>query len=171
MEQVILVDEKDYPVGAMEKMEVHRKGLLHRAISVFIFNTQGKWLLQRRALSKYHSAGLWSNTCCSHPYPGESNLEAARRRLRQEMGITSSLHEIFSFTYFAQLDNSLIEHEFDHVFVGVTDELPRPAPEEVMDYEYLDTEELMKKVHEYPDQFTIWFKKIYMDVARHLKNI
>ena len=118
---VILVDENDNETGMMEKMEAHQKALLHRAISVFICNTKGEWLLQRRASNKYHSSCLWTNACCSHPHPGETYSKAASRRLKEEMGIETLLTEIFSFTYKANMENGLTEHELDHVFVGITD--------------------------------------------------
>src|SRR5215475_1033999 len=120
-EEVILVDEDDFQVGTMEKMEAHRKALLHRAFSVFIFNTKGEMLLQQRALNKYHSAGLWTNACCSHPAPGESTLDAAEKRLLEEMGFITPLQEIFEFTYKTEFDNGLTEYEFDHVVVGTWD--------------------------------------------------
>ncbi len=131
-EQVILVDEQDNQIGLAPKMEAHIKGLLHRAFSIFIFDEKGHLLLQQRALEKYHSAGLWTNTCCSHPRNNETTIEAAQRRLQEEMGMTCRLREIFSFVYRAELENELIEHEFDHVFIGVTNDLPTINPEEVI---------------------------------------
>ena len=122
---MILVNERDEPLGSMEKMEAHRKGALHRAFSVFIFNSRGEMLLQQRALKKYHSGGLWTNACCSHPRPGETNEAAALRRLREEMGFDTSLQQIFSFTYRASFNNGLTEHEYDHVFAGIYDEIGR----------------------------------------------
>src|SRR5690606_3613335 len=131
---VILVDENDNETGTMQKMEAHQKALLHRAISVFICNSNGEWLLQKRALQKYHSNGLWTNTSCSHPFPGESNLDAANRRLFEEMGIKAGLTEIFTFIYKEQLDNELTEHELDHVFFGISDVEPEINPDEVDDW-------------------------------------
>lgn len=160
MEQVILVDEFDKPIGVMEKMEAHRKALLHRAISVFVCNTKGEWLLQRRALKKYHSAGLWTNTCCTHPNPNETNIDAANRRLQFEMGMACNLSEIFKFTYNEKLDNEITEHEFDHVFFGITDQNPNFNPDEVMDWQYISYSNLALDLKINPDNYTVWFKKI-----------
>lgn len=167
MEQVILVDENDNPIGVMEKMEAHTGAHLHRAISVFITDKQGRWLLQQRTMEKYHSKGKWSNTCCSHPSPGESALEAAHRRLMQEMGLHSELTDLFRFNYKAELENNLTEHEIDHVFWGVTDVLPVPNPDEVMAYRYIDFNELEMEVNLTPDAFSAWFKMIYKEVQQH----
>ena len=123
-EQVILVDKDDKQVGLMSKLEAHEKGVLHRAFSIFIFNSKYELLLQKRASSKYHSGGLWTNTCCSHPREGEDTLDAANRRLNEEMGIKTSLRKVYDFIYKAELDNQLTEHEFDHVFYGVFDNDP-----------------------------------------------
>jgi len=166
--EVILVDLNDQPIGTMEKMEAHEKALLHRAISVFIFNNDGLWLLQQRTFDKYHSKGLWTNTSCSHPFPGEDSLAAANRRLSEEMGMRADLKEIFSFTYKQELENGLTEHEFDHVFVGYTNELPQPNPDEVMDYKYLSTNELLQDVKLNPDNYTVWFKLIFERVAQQI---
>ena len=162
---VILVDEFDQPIGTMEKMEAHVKAALHRAISVFIFNSKGEWLLQRRTLEKYHSRGLWTNTSCTHPAPGETSLEAAHRRLHEEMGLKAELREVFSFKYIQELENNLTEHEYDHVFVGYSDELPVPNPDEVMDYKYISYQDLLQEVAESPEKFTAWFKMIYERVG------
>lgn len=162
---VILVDEFDQPIGTMEKMEAHVKAALHRAISVFIFNSKGEWLLQRRAIEKYHSRGLWTNTSCTHPAPGETSLEAAHRRLHEEMGLKVELREVFSFKYIQELENNLTEHEYDHVFVGYSDELPVPNPDEVMDYKYISYQDLLQEVAESPEKFTAWFKMIYERVG------
>lgn len=169
-EKVILVDNDDRETGTMEKMAAHHGAHLHRAISVFITDSEGRWLLQRRTLTKYHSKGKWSNTCCSHPAPGESSLEAAKRRLMQEMGMQARLKDLFIFRYKAELENNLTEHEIDHVFVGVTDVLPRPNPEEVMDYRYISFNELNDELLSNPDQFSAWFRLIYKDVHHHLLN-
>lgn len=155
---LVLVNERDEPLGTMEKMEAHRKALLHRAFSVFIFNSEGEMLLQQRAFSKYHSGGLWTNTCCSHPYPGETPIEAASRRLMEEMGFTTSMEKIFDFVYKKELDNELTEHEFDHVFVGQYEGLIQPNPEEVVDYKYLSMEEITTRMEEQPEAFTVWFQ-------------
>ena len=124
-EEVILVNEADEQIGVMEKMEAHEKGLLHRAFSVFIFNDKGEMLLQQRALNKYHSGGLWTNACCSHPRPGEDTLQAAKRRLMEEMGIETSLTLKNSFTYKTAFENGLTEHEFDHIFIGTFNQEPK----------------------------------------------
>ncbi len=136
-ELVVLVDENDKPVGTEEKLKAHQDGKLHRAFSVFIFNSQKQLLLQRRALSKYHSAGLWTNTCCSHPRPEESVLASAHRRLQEEMGFDCELKEIFNFKYKADFDNGLVEHEFDHVIIGYHDQNPISNPNEVDSYKWI----------------------------------
>ena len=165
---VILVDKLDVEVGSMNKMEAHHGAHLHRAISVFITNTKGEWLLQQRTKDKYHSKGLWSNTCCSHPAPGEKTGEAAARRLMQEMGITAELTDMFSFTYKAALENGLTEHEIDHVFWGVTDDLPHPNPHEVMDYRYISYAEIMDEMVSTPEIYTEWFKLIVEKVHKFI---
>jgi len=163
-EKVILVNEHDEAIGTMEKLEAHQKGLLHRAISVFIFDSQGRLLLQQRAAHKYHSAGLWTNTCCSHPAPGESTLDAAHRRLEEEMGMCTPLTFAFTFRYRAAFDNGLIEHELDHVFVGYTDEVPIPNSEEVAAYRWADRETIDRENSKHPEAYTAWFKLIYGNV-------
>lgn len=157
IQEVILVDEHDREQGVMEKMEAHEKGLLHRAFSVFIFNEAGEMLLQRRALSKYHSGGLWTNACCSHPQPGESAAEAATRRLREELGFTLPVEKVFDFVYRAEFDNGLTEHEFDHVFVGHYNGSLQPNEEEVMDYRYQDMNALRASLLAEPAAYTAWF--------------
>lgn len=157
MEQVILVDVHDNATGAMPKLEAHEKAQLHRAFSVFVFNQKGEMLLQQRAVNKYHSAGLWSNTCCSHPRPGEDTINAASRRLHEEMGFTTPLREIFHFVYKADFDNGLTEHEFDHVFVGYYDGPVTPDPKEVNRYEYVDMQEIESRMKSTPGLFTAWF--------------
>jgi isopentenyl-diphosphate Delta-isomerase len=162
-ERVILVDSEDNEIGTAEKLSAHRDGLLHRAISVFVMNEAGEMLLQRRADGKYHSAGLWSNTCCSHPRPGEQPIDAARRRLREEMGISCELRPAFSFTYRADFDSGLTEHELDHVFVGTVAESeregarPAPHPEEVSDWRWIGLPDLERELAEDPTRFTVWF--------------
>lgn len=168
MEQVILVDENDKPIGVMEKMGAHLGAHLHRAISVFITDTRGRWLIQQRTMEKYHSKGKWSNTCCSHPSPGETSPEAAHRRLMQEMGLRSELNDLFVFRYKAELENNLTEHEIDHVFIGITDVLPQPNPEEVMAYRYIDFDELEQEINSTPEAFSAWFKLIYKEVQQHI---
>ena len=170
MENVILVDEKDNQVGLMPKLEAHQKGLLHRAFSVFIFNSDYKLLLQKRASSKYHSGGLWTNTCCSHPRDGEDIIDAANRRLNEEMGIKTSLRKVFDFIYTAELDNSLIENEFDHVFYGVYDIDPILNKEEAEDFKWVDMETLKNDIENNTDQYTVWFKIAFDYFYNYLKK-
>ncbi len=157
MEYVILVDEADDPVGKMEKIEAHRKALLHRAFSVFIFNGKGEMLLQRRAAGKYHSPGLWTNACCSHPRPGEDTHAAALRRLGEELGFTTDLGKLFTFTYRTEFDNGLTEFEYDHVFVGRYDGDIHPDAAEVSDHCYRPLEEIRNGLRAHPQQYTSWF--------------
>lgn len=159
--EVILVDENDHPVGVMEKMEVHKKALLHRAFSVFIYNNKGEMLLQRRAHKKYHSAGLWSNSCCSHPQPGEETLPAAEKRLFEEMGIQTKLKKAFDFIYQIPFENGLWEHELDHVFTGFYEGEITPDSEEVSDYCFQSTEEIKHSMISHPQKYTEWFKIIF----------
>ncbi len=157
-EQVILVDERDQEIGVSDKLSAHREGKLHRAFSIFIFNQKGEMLLQKRALTKYHSGGLWSNACCSHPQPGESMAAAAERRLQEELGITCPLKKAFDFIYLAPMNNNLIEHEFDHVFVGRYFGMVHPNADEVVEYRWVSPEELNRELLLNPKRFTIWFK-------------
>lgn len=156
-EQVVLVDENDRDLGHMEKIAAHREGMLHRAFSVFIFNSRGELLLQQRAQGKYHSAGLWSNTCCGHPRPGEATQQAAERRLKEEMGTTVQLHPALRFVYRADLDSGLVEHELDHVLVGRCDDDPDPDASEAMDWRWVGRSDLEKEVRAHPALFTAWF--------------
>lgn len=167
---VILVDKNDCELGFMPKTEAHLKAELHRAVSVFIVNTEGKWLLQRRAHSKYHSSGLWTNTCCTHPLPNESNNDAASRRLLQEMGMQCTLNELFSFMYKEVLDNELTENELDHVFWGVSDSVPIPNPNEVAEYRYISFHDLTSEINKKPETFTVWFKKIVEQVHQQISQ-
>lgn len=167
-ELVVLVDENDQETGRMEKMEAHRRGVLHRALSVFVFNADNELLLHRRALTKYHSGGLWTNTCCSHPRPDEAVEAAAVRRLGEEMGMHASLTKQFHFVYRAELDHNLIEHELDHVFVGYSSATPQPDPAEVMDWKWISRERLLHELQETPEQFTAWFRIIAERVMPHL---
>ncbi len=160
-EYVVLVDEKDKEIGTMEKMQAHHEGKLHRAVSVIIFNSKKEMLLQKRADIKYHSAGLWSNACCSHPRPGEKAIDAAKRRLYEEMGIRCELQEMFNFTYDVKLDNNLQEHEFDHVFAGISDDTPLPDPMEVSAYKYLATADIKMQLKEDANRFSAWFPLIF----------
>ena len=157
MEYVILVDEQDKTIGKMEKQQAHLEGLLHRAFSIFIFNSEKKLLLQKRASSKYHCGGLWTNTCCSHPRENEEIQDAAIRRLQEEMGMHCELTPIFSFLYKAALENGLTEHEFDHVFIGQSNQIPAINKEEVDDFRYVGMEELQLEINESPQNFTPWF--------------
>lgn len=157
-EEVILVDDNDQQIGTMEKMEAHEKGLLHRAFSVFIFNDKGEMLLQQRALNKYHSGGLWTNACCSHPRPGEDTLQAAQRRLTEEMGIETPLTLKNSFTYKTTFGNGLTEHEFDHIFTGIYNEEPKINNSEVNSYCWKSVESIKNSVKQMPDVYTSWFK-------------
>jgi isopentenyl-diphosphate delta-isomerase len=157
---VILVDEKDQQIGLMEKLEAHQKGVLHRAFSVFIFNSKKELLLQRRAIDKYHCGGLWTNTCCSHQKEKETNLEAGRRRLKEEMGMKTELKEAFSFIYRAEFDNHLVEHEYDHVLIGYSDSLPEINSLEVCDFKYDSLDNIKQEIKLNPELFTPWFKLI-----------
>ena len=156
-EQVILVDEKDIPVGVAEKMEAHQKGMLHRAFSVFIFNSKGEMLLQQRALHKYHSGGLWTNACCSHPNPGEETLAAAQRRLKEEMGFEVPVEKVFDFMYKTEFDNGLTEYEFDHVFTGEYDDQVDFNKNEVMDFCYKDIQGIRNSLQMHPEKYSAWF--------------
>jgi isopentenyl-diphosphate delta-isomerase len=159
-EMVILVDPHDRQIGVEEKQKVHQEGKLHRAFSIFIFNQNGEMLLQKRARHKYHSGGLWTNACCSHPRPGEPVEQAASRRLKEEMGFDCALKKAFHFIYKAELDRSVIEHEFDHVFVGKYDGEIRPDPNEVVDYRWLGIDTLKEDVALAPENYTVWFKLV-----------
>lgn len=161
MEQILLVNEQDEPVGTMEKMETHRRGVLHRAFSVFIFDSKGHMLLQRRSAQKYHGAGLWTNACCSHPYPTEAVEAAAGRRLQEELGFTAPLHKLFHFIYRAEVENGLIEHELDHVFAGTWAGSVVPNPAEVGDYTFMDMEAIGEALLRHPEKFTAWFRIIF----------
>lgn len=170
IEKVILLDQNDNPIGEMEKMEAHYKGLLHRAISVFITDSDGNWLLQQRTFEKYHSRGKWSNSCCSHPEPGETALQAAERRLMQEMGMKANLSHLFTFTYKASLENGLTEHETDHVFWGITDSLPNINHLEVKDYQYVAFDKLNTDIEMKPEKYSEWFKMIFKRVQQHIEQ-
>ena len=169
MGNVVLVDESDVSVGIAEKQQAHIKGLLHRAFSVFIFNEAGELLLQKRAKNKYHSGGLWTNTCCSHPDLGEDVKVVAERRLQSEMGINCELTFLFTELYELPLENGLVEHELDHVFYGNSNELPVLDPEEAMDFKYASFEELSREVLLDPSGFTEWFKILWEKVFESVK--
>ena len=169
-EQVILVDKNDNQIGLMPKMEAHEKALLHRAFSVFTFNDKGELLLQQRAADKYHSPLLWTNTCCSHQRNGETNLEAGKRRLQEEMGFTRELEEVFSFIYKAPFDNGLTEHELDHVMVGKFNENPKINKEEVEAFKWMTLEDVKTDMENNPDIYTEWFKIIFKESYSKLRN-
>lgn len=165
---VILVDEQDRPTGRMEKIEAHRKALLHRAFSIFIFNDKGQMLLHKRAASKYHSGGLWTNACCSHPQPGEDTLAAAENRLKEEMGFHVPLVRIFDFTYRAEFENGLTEYEFDHVFTGTYEGEVNPDPDEVSDYCYKSVEDIRDSLVTRPQQYTAWFRIAFPKLEEYM---
>lgn len=169
-EHVILVNEKDQEIGLMPKLEAHQKAVLHRAFSVFIFNSENELMLQQRASNKYHSPNLWTNTCCSHQRSGESNIQAGTRRLYEEMGFTTSLKEITSFIYKAPFDNGLTEHELDHIMVGYYNEDPVINSDEVEDWKWMKIEDVKKDISLNPDLYTAWFKIIFKNFYNHLNN-
>jgi isopentenyl-diphosphate delta-isomerase len=168
---VILVDNNDVPTGTAEKMHAHRKAMLHRAVSVFILNSRGEWLLQRRVHEKYHSGGLWTNTCCTHPFPGESANDAAKRRLHDEMGLQCELNYLFSFIYKGDLDNGLTEHELDHVFFGISDQEPVINKSEVAEYQHIPYHDLKKNIENDRSSYTYWFRVIYEEVNNHIMKV
>src|SRR5690606_11027092 len=167
-ERVVLVNARDEAIGTAGKLEAHRKGLLHRAISVFVFNTKGELLLQRRAEGKYHSAGLWTNTCCSHPRENEDVAAAASRRLKEEMGMEAPLEHRFSFMYHAQFANGLQEHEFDHVFFGRSEATPQPDPEEVSEWRWASIGAIREELAADADRFTAWFTEVWPRIEAEL---
>ncbi len=160
-EYVILVDESDKQIGVMEKMEAHEKALLHRAFSVFVLNNKGELMLQQRALTKYHSPGLWTNTCCSHQREQETSLAAGKRRIQEEMGFSCDLEELFSFIYKAPFDNGLTEHELDHVLLGYYDAAPVINPEEVASWKWMKIADVKADIALNPNHYTAWFKIIF----------
>ena len=169
-ENVILVNEQDEPIGLMPKMEAHEKAVLHRAFSVFVFNAKGELMLQQRALHKYHSPGLWTNTCCSHQRDGETNLAAGARRLQEEMGFVVQLKELFSFIYKAPFDNGLTEHELDHVMVGHSETVPHINEDEVAAWKWMSMDAIANEMKEHPERYTEWFKIIFDRVFTYLKS-
>lgn len=171
LDKLILVDEQDVPVGTAEKMEAHQKALLHRAFSVFIFNSKGEMLLQQRALKKYHSGGLWTNACCSHPCYGQDTKTAAEKRLQEEMGFTTVLSKAFEFLYKAPFDNGLTEYEYDHAFIAIYDGNVYPNKEEVMDYCYMGMEELKASLTAHPHKYTEWFKIAFPKLEHYLAGV
>lgn len=171
LEKLILVNEQDVPVGTAEKMEAHQKAWLHRAFSVFIFNSRGEMLLQQRALKKYHSGGLWTNACCSHPYEGQDTKTAAEKRLQEEMGFSTALSKAFEFLYKAPFENGLTEYEYDHVFVAIYDGTIKPNPEEVMDFCYMDMDALKTSITTHPQRYTAWFKIAFPKLEHYLAGV
>lgn len=157
-QKVVLVDENDNEIGTKEKLAAHRDSDLHRAFSLFVFNKNGELLLQQRALNKYHSGGLWSNTCCSHTVPGEDIEKTVHRKLKQEMGFDCPINRAYSFKYKIEFSNGLSEHEYDHVFIGKYDGNIKPSKEEVANWRWITLENLKKEVKDNPDDFTYWFK-------------
>ena len=170
-EYVILVDEFDNALGTMEKMEAHVEGELHRAFSVFIFNDKDELMLQQRALTKYHSPGLWTNTCCSHPREGEETEDAAHRRMKEEMGFDCAFAEAFSFTYEADVGGGLTEHEFDHVFIGRSGQSPEINREEVNDWTWKSMDAIREEMEQRPELYTVWFRIAFDEVDRHLRQL
>ncbi|WP_026755412.1 isopentenyl-diphosphate Delta-isomerase [Sediminibacter sp. Hel_I_10] len=167
-ERVILVNEKDEQIGTMPKMEAHEKALLHRAFSVFVFNKDKQLMVQQRAKHKYHSPLLWTNTCCSHQREGESNLDAGKRRLMEEMGFVTGLEESISFIYKAPFDNGLTEHEFDHILIGTYNEEPKINPDEVEAWKWMDLESIKQDMIDQPELYTAWFKIIFEKFYEHI---
>lgn len=168
---LILVDENDRETGVMEKLSVHEQGLLHRAFSLFIFNSSGELLLQQRADEKYHSAGLWSNTCCSHPIKGEEISATINRRLGEEMGMESNLEFRFSFIYRTDLEHGLTEHEYDHVYFGITDIPPVPNPLEVKDWKYISLQDLDREINLHPEDFSAWLQICLPKITEHFHTL
>ena len=156
-EKVVLVDKNDNQIGLMPKMEAHQKGVLHRAFSIFLLNSENQILLQKRSSNKYHSGGLWTNTCCSHPRDGENIIDAGKRRLSEEMGINTHLDKAFQFTYKAELENGLIEHEYDHVLIGKYNGTPVLNKDEAEDYKWVSLDEVKKDIKENETDYTVWF--------------
>ncbi|WP_396142095.1 isopentenyl-diphosphate Delta-isomerase [Flavobacterium sp.] len=169
-EQVILVNEKDEPIGLMNKMEAHEKAVLHRAFSVFVLNDKNEVMLQQRAHHKYHSPLLWTNTCCSHQRAGETNLQAGKRRLYEEMGFNAELKELFHFIYKAPFDNGLTEHELDHVMIGYSNEVPSINPDEVESWKWMKIEDIKEDMIQNPALYTVWFKIIFDEFYHYLED-
>jgi len=169
--EVILVDVNDRQTGVMEKMKAHEQGILHRAFSVFIFNRKGEMLLQQRAIVKYHSGGLWTNACCSHPYPAEETIMAAQRRLKEELGFETAIEKVFDFVYKADFDNGLTEHEFDHVFVGQYDGVIDFNKDEVNDVCYRNVPEIRNSLQTEPQRYTAWFRLAFPKIEHWWNNM
>jgi isopentenyl-diphosphate delta-isomerase len=171
IERVILVDTNNEQVGTMEKMEAHRKGLLHRAFSIFIFNSEGKMLLHQRAHDKYHCGGMWTNAVCSHPRPGENQSQALRRKMKQEMGFFTEVSKAFDYTYRAELNNGLVEYEYDEVFLGTYDGKLSPNPDEVNDYRFASIADISEEIRQNGDSFTPWFKLLFEPISQYYKSL
>lgn len=167
---VVLVDQKDRPIGKMPKLEAHQKGALHRAFSVFILNSKNELLLQRRSASKYHSPNLWTNTCCSHPYVDELVIDAGNRRLKEEMGLDTPLEYLFHFIYHQEVGNGLIEHELDHVYYGVSDKNPKINPLEVSQWKWMPLKVVENELLASPHDFTVWMRLIFPQFYQVMKN-
>ena len=170
MEYVVLVNDHDTQIGIMEKMAAHIVPRLHRAFSIFLFNSRGELLLQQRALSKYHSPGLWTNTCCSHPRDGETLEQATTRRLKEEMGMQCEMHEVFTFIYKAPVGLGLIEHEFDHVWFGTTDNTPVINTDEVASWKYMAIDDIANDMKNHPEHYTEWFKISFDEIRKHINQ-
>lgn len=162
--KVVLVDQHDNPLGEMDKLEAHQKGILHRAFSIFLFNTDGEMLIHQRAANKYHGGGLWTNACCSHPQWNEDIVDSASERLQFEMGMYGNFKKAFSFIYHSPVENGLIEHEFDHILIGHSNVQPNPHPDEVQDYKWMNQFELQKSIQQQPEDYTFWFKEAIKEV-------
>ena len=169
-EKVILVDETDKEIGFEEKIKAHKEAKLHRAFSIFVFNSKAEMLLQKRAKSKYHSGGLWSNACCSHPRPKEDIEQAAHRRLMEEMGFDCDLQPSFDFVYKANLDHELTEYEFDHVFIGKYDGKVKLNPKEAEDFKWISIDDLKENVEKHPEKYTVWFKCALIEVLNFISQ-
>lgn len=170
-EVVVLVNERDEEIGQMPKMEAHVKGVLHRAFSIFVFDVNRRIMLQQRALTKYHSPGLWTNTCCSHPREGEAVLDAGLRRLQEEMGFVTELNKVFDFVYKSDVGQGLIEHEFDHVLIGHYNAEPVINPAEVEDWKWMEAEDILKDMEASPDRYTVWFRIAMPHLQRYLAQL
>lgn len=166
-ENIILVDKDDNEIGVGEKLAVHKAGKLHRCFSSFVFNSRGELMLQQRALTKYHSGGLWTNTCCGHPRPGEGTEAAAHRRLKEEMGFDCDLREAFTFLYEAKLDQGITEREYDHSFIGIFDGEPILNPDEVADWKWIKLKELEQELESHPENYTVWLKVCFKQLVEH----
>lgn len=171
MDRVILVDETDCDRGSLDKFEAHRRGMLHRALSVIVARSDGRLLLQRRAVGKYHSGGLWTNTCCSHPRPGEAVDVAAGRRLMEEMGFSCPLRPLFTVQYRAAVSNGLVENELVHVFGGRFDGTPQPNPGEVADWRWSSLAEIRSDIAAHPERYSVWFRKYLEEFGREIATI